>query len=211
MSENEKMRKAEDQKREKQKTEKRRRGEKKKTEILINQTIRQIEKKRNNLPTDMAAFENCKGEIAELIKAKVKYLFYEVPETEEEFLSRANQFFMEIVEENRIPTWEDFCLNMGVTRETVFEWINTESKGKFVSNLCKKSREILASMESTLATQGKIQPVVWIFRSKNFYGMQDQAQLVISNGNAIEHKTEEELREKYADIINVDLDDDAVT
>ena len=162
-------------------------------------------KKQNNLPSVELGTED----IAEINRAAMlllPWLTRDIPKTDEEFIARTNEYFVHQFENGLLPTWESYCLALGTTNETVFNWMNTGSKGLVVSNLCKNVKQLMASNDAQLAATGKIQPVVYIFRSKNYYGMKDQADVVISTNNGIEHKTEAELREKYKDYIEVDAD-----
>ena len=49
-----------------------------------------------------------------------------------------------------------------------------------------------------MVTEGKINPVVYIFRAKNFFGMKDQQEHVITPNNPLGDTTNpEELAQKY--------------
>ena len=45
--------------------------------------------------------------------------------------------------------------------------------------MIKKAKEFIASFESEMVTEGKINPVVYIFRAKNYFGMKDQQDVVL--------------------------------
>lgn len=44
----------------------------------------------------------------------------------------------------------------------------------------KKAKEILAGIDAKLVSMGKIPQVTYIFRAKNFFGMKDQQDLVVT-------------------------------
>lgn len=46
--------------------------------------------------------------------------------------------------------------------------------------IVKNAKDIIAQMESSMAMDGKIPPVVWIFRAKNFTGMRDVQQVEVA-------------------------------
>lgn len=46
--------------------------------------------------------------------------------------------------------------------------------------IIKNAKDIIAQMESSMAMDGKIPPVVWIFRAKNFTGMRDVQQVEVA-------------------------------
>ena len=63
--------------------------------------------------------------------------------------------------------------------------------------MIKKAKQILADMDATLVSQGKIPQVTYIFRSKNYYGMQDKTEMVVTPNNHLDGQTKEELEAKY--------------
>ena len=109
----------------------------------------------------------------------------EIPKTDDEFAERLNEFFQHCEEANEIPTIEKMSLALGTYRQKVWEWEVQETKGRLVSDMLKKAKQIISTMDAELAMTGKIQPVVYIFRSKNFYGMRDQVDIsAASEGSA---------------------------
>ena len=53
-------------------------------------------------------------------------------------------------------------------------------------------------MDAELAAEGKIQPVVYMFRSKNFYEMRDSQELVLTpNTQRLSDSDYQEIAEKY--------------
>ena len=70
--------------------------------------------------------------------------------------------------------------------------------GSLVTEIIKKAKQILASMDAELAAEGKIQPVVYMFRSKNFYEMRDSQELVLTpNTQRLSDSDYQEIAEKY--------------
>lgn len=49
------------------------------------------------------------------------------------------------------------------------------------AEILKKARTIMASADAELAAKGKSQPVVYFFRAKNFYDMQDKKEIHVTN------------------------------
>ena len=49
--------------------------------------------------------------------------------------------------------------------------------------MVKKAKEILAGIDAKLVSQGKIPQVTYIFRAKNFFGMRDQQEVVLTPNN----------------------------
>jgi len=116
------------------------------------------------------------------------------------------EFFQRIQETGEIPTFEKLCLALGISR-TMFNSWERGSCGTRRASLIKKARDICGAFDAELVSSGKIPQITYIFRSKNFFGMRDQQEIVISPDNSLlENNTNpEDLRKKYLDSINSDI------
>ena len=84
------------------------------------------------------------------------------------------------------------------TNETVFDWEHNYTKGRVRADMIKKAKEILAAMDAEMVSEGKIPQVTYIFRAKNFFGMQDQQELVLTPNNKLgDEVNEQEIVDKY--------------
>lgn len=57
------------------------------------------------------------------------------------------------------------------------------SQGKWnpaISNIVKKAKDYIAFFDSQMAQTGKVPSPIYIFRSKNYYGMKDNQEVVIT-------------------------------
>lgn len=119
--------------------------------------------------------------------------------TDEECGERLNAYFQLAAQTGQIPTVEDMCLALGVTRQTVHRWEHGEL-GQRRSDMIKQAKELLAAIDGKLVQENKIPQVTYIFRSKNYYGLKDQQDVIITPNNPLgEQKDVEELRKKYLD------------
>lgn len=125
-------------------------------------------------------------------------LWYGLPcvRTDEECAERLDQFFEKIISAGITPTYEKLCLCLGTTRDVLAKWERGDL-GETRSKMLKKAKQILADMDAVLVSQGKIPQVTYIFRSKNFYGMQDKTEMVVTPNNNLDGQTKEELEAKY--------------
>lgn len=121
----------------------------------------------------------------------------------EECADRLNWFFKTCQDTGQLPTIEKMYLALGITKATS-SWWSTSGLNSEVVAMIDKAKNIIATMDSELASTGTLQPVVWIFRAKNFYGMRDQIDINANASTSLEdeHKLVEE---KYKDIIDVDV------
>ena len=127
--------------------------------------------------------------------------------TDEELAERLNFFFTVCAETQQLPTVEKMSNCLGYHRSTLNDWENgkTRGLGDFTKDIIKKAKQILASMDAELAAEGKIQPVVYMFRSKNFYGMADTQEVVLTpNGQRLSDSDYQELADRYKQLPTMD-------
>lgn len=123
--------------------------------------------------------------------------------SDEELCERLNYFFATCAETQQLPTVEKMANCCGYHRNTLFDW-ESGTKGGFsphTGEIIHKAKQILAGIDAELAQEGKIQPVVYLFRSKNFYGMKDQQDVVVTpNTGGIDRVDAATIEAKYAEL-----------
>jgi DNA-binding XRE family transcriptional regulator len=82
--------------------------------------------------------------------------------------------------EGKIPTVENLANCLGVTRVTLWEWENGEYRAPFDPNLIKRAKHLIATYDAEMVSSGKLNPVVYIFRGKNYYGLKDQQEYIVT-------------------------------
>lgn len=144
--------------------------------------------------------EHCtakKEEISQIIRESFQIFKLPAVKSDEECAERLNWYFELCCKNGQIPTVEDMCLSLGVTRNTVWAWENGRL-GAARGDMIKKAKEILAGIDAKLVSQGKIPQVTYIFRAKNFFGMKDQQEVVLTPNNPLgDAQNAEQLRKKY--------------
>lgn len=141
-----------------------------------------------------------KTEIAQIIKNGLYWFNREIVKSDEECAERLNEFFNRMAETGEIPTVEKMCLALGTVRQTVWDWEERKTKGQVRSDLIKKAKELLASMDAELVSTGKIPQITYIFRAKNFFGMKDQQDFVLTPNNPLGNiENEQEIRKRLTD------------
>lgn len=108
--------------------------------------------------------------------------WYELPriKTDEDCGQRLYDFFVGCSESGELPTVEKMCLALGYARNTVFEWEQGQKCSLERTNMIKKAKSLIAAFEAEMVSEGKINPVTYIFRAKNYFGMKDQQDLVLT-------------------------------
>lgn len=166
-------------------------------------------KKRTPSSTEL----NCTATNAEVIEMVQKaYILFDRPHavTDDDVCDSFNWYFSEYLPQTgAFPTIEGLSLACGVDRRTLEDWKNGHLSPTR-SAIVQKAIGILAELDAQLVQSGKIPQVVYIFRSKNFYGMQDAVKVehVSTRPDA---ESPDQLASKYADAIPVDFTVDEQT
>ena len=107
--------------------------------------------------------------------------FYGLPivKDDEECRQRLEWFFDTCGQTGQLPTVEKMVMSLGTVKQTVWQWERADGCSQRRADLIKKAKEFIASFESEMVTEGKINPVVYIFRAKNYFGMKDQQDVVL--------------------------------
>lgn len=129
--------------------------------------------------------------------------WYKLPDakTDQEIAERTEMFFDMCAQKGERPTVEKYCLALGYAHNTVNEWKNGLHCSADRSTIIKKAFAILASYDAGMATEGKMNPVPYIFRAKNYYGMRDQTDLVVTPNNPLGETIDaEEIIKKYQEL-----------
>lgn len=189
-------------------------GQKPKTQEEIMQrtaeyAARKLNAKRNNIRVPSSTELNCTATNAEVIEMVQKaYILFDRPHavTDDDVCDSFNWYFTEYLPKTgAFPTIEGLSLSCGVDRRTLEDWKNGHLSDTR-SAIVQKAIGILAELDAQLVQNGKIPQVVYIFRSKNFYGMQDAVK-VEHVSTRQDTESPESLAAKYQDAIPVDFSD----
>lgn len=147
-----------------------------------------------------AVEKNMKREdISKLVTESTRFYGKKAARTNEEISEGIIAYFQECSEKGIIPTVEEMALSLGVTRQTLYNWEIGVNVNKERAEMIKIAKETLAAIDAKLVSEGKIPQVTYIFRSKNYYGMRDQQEVVLTpNVESIgDNVDEEKLKQKY--------------
>ena len=209
-------------------TEKKKRGRKKRTEeekaqAVVERSIREartiMEIQENKPSTGMGGrynFPNARLKLIEQDDEKRAFMakciennlvFFNVGlqpvKSDDELCERLNWFFAQCAETQQLPNVEKMANCLGYHHNTLKDWESGVSSGfsTATAGIMRKAKQILASIDAELAQEGKTQPVVYMFRSKNFYGMKDQQDLVVTpNNGGIDSVDASVIEAKYAEL-----------
>ncbi len=123
--------------------------------------------------------------------------------TDEEIADRLLEYFTVCLEKGEMLTVEAMSMALGYDRATIWKWENgAEGSTPSRRNLIKKAKEILASFDAQMVNEGKINPVTYIFRAKNYFGLKDQQEHVLTPNNPLgETKDPNEIRQRLLESV----------
>lgn len=148
------------------------------------------------------------GEISKILSNTLYWYNRDIVKTDEECVERLNEYFKRIIENDEIPTVEKMCLALGTTRKTVWEW-EQGTLGAARSNIIKKAKDISASLDAELVSQGRIPQITYIFRAKNFFGMKDNQEMTLVNGSPMgDEVSPEDIRKRLSATKEVENSDE---
>ena len=104
--------------------------------------------------------------------------------TEEDYIERFNYFYQYCIDNEIKPTMEGFYLAFNIVKNTYLGWVNGEY-GPFKQSLAQKARTLNAFFLTTSTMEGKVNPVTYIFYSKNYFGMVDKVDVDMANSHTV--------------------------
>lgn len=129
--------------------------------------------------------------------------------TDEECFQRLADFFERYAREGGLPTVEKMALCLGADKSTVLDWGNG-TKGANRAAIVKRAKNILAAIDADLVLKGMINPVAYIFRAKNYYGMKDQQDVVVQAKNIFGADVDRsEIERRLSEDVVIDIEETA--
>lgn len=158
-----------------------------------------VKKRGSKSASVVENLEAKKEEIQRIVFESAQYFDRKPVQSDEECAERLNEYFAQCYREGQIPTVEDMALALGVVPATLWDWEHGRSRTPARAEMIKRAKGILQGIDAKLVSEGKIPQVTYIFRAKNFYGMRDQQEVVLTpNTDPLgEQKDPESMRQKY--------------
>jgi hypothetical protein len=102
--------------------------------------------------------------------------------SDEELAERLNDYFTRCATTGQVPTVEEMCMCTGYGYSYIHD-IETGRRRGFSPNsadILKKAKNFLMTFDAKLAVSGKMNFLAYCFRAKNYYGMVDKQEHVIT-------------------------------
>ena len=102
--------------------------------------------------------------------------------SDEELATRINDYFKHCATTGQVPTVEEMAMCTGYSISTVWDWEVGRNKGfsSDTSEIIKKAKDVLKTFDAKLVISGKLNFLAYCFRAKNYYGMVDKAEYVLT-------------------------------
>jgi hypothetical protein len=120
------------------------------------------------------------------------------------------QYFIDCTEFKLRPTVRGLAIALGTVYETLNGWERGERDaqlGSSCSAIIKKAKQLIAEYDEVMAIEGYDNPILFMFRAKNYYGMKDSQEINVSSASALgEQLTPEEIAKRIPKDIPVDVE-----
>ena len=143
------------------------------------QNIEKPKKGRNN-QTPPSVYEIEPNSTADIL-SKLKILYEQKrATTDEEIAERLNWYFFDYcIQYQMKPTIDGCAMALGIHRDTLNNWEHGES-GSYKLDTAKKCKYLVKTFMEAATMEGKLNPIVWMFYGKNYFGMVDKQEMVLT-------------------------------
>ena len=102
--------------------------------------------------------------------------------SDDELMQRLDDYFTHCAMTGQVPTVEEMCMCTGYSHNTCNDWITGRNQGfsPSTSVIMKKAKEVLKTFDAKLVIAGKLNFLAYCFRAKNYYGMVDKQEMVLT-------------------------------
>ena len=104
------------------------------------------------------------------------------------------------------------CLSTGYSQDAINDWENGRRHGfsPETAVIIKKAKHVLKSFDAKLVISGKLNFLAYCFRAKNYYGMVDKQEMVLTPNNALGDSVDQkQLEERIAGSVVVESDENS--
>lgn len=158
---------------------------------------------KNNFPNSRAGLVTTEEDRMLVSKLLTEAIYeYKQPrvKSDEELAERLDDYFVRCAKNGQIPTVEEMCLSTGYSYWTCYDWETGKNKGfsSETSKIIKKAKEMLKTFDAKLVVSGKLNFLAYCFRAKNYYGMSDKTEYILTpNNNSADDYNAEDIRKRY--------------
>ena len=128
-----------------------------------------------------------------------KYGMAHPARTNKDIEERIDEYFTECIQTQVRPTVECLALSIGVSRMSLWNWKCGVKCDAERQRITQAAYDAIAAFDANMAINNQMNPVMYIYRSKNFYDMHDQSEIVVTPNNPLGDVIDaDSIAEKYA-------------
>lgn len=147
-----------------------------------------------------------RSDISEALESCMKWYGSSPVKNDDECRDRLFEFFKVCIESGEMLTVEKMCLALGYSYGYVWEW-EQGRLGTVRADLIKNGKQMIWAFEGEMALKGKINPVTYIFRAKNYFGMRDVVDSVITHNDPMGNTgSKEDIERRLQELDNIPSD-----
>lgn len=113
---------------------------------------------------------------------------------------RAKQYFSYCIDNDCRPNLVGLCNWLGISRDTLHNWRNGDTRSTTHSDFFKKCQTIMEEITVSLLLDGKVNPAAGIFILKNHNGYKDNQDITITPNNPIADVNPADIVQKYDEL-----------
>lgn len=162
---------------------------------------------RGNFPNSPERYSKNPDVVKQMLKEALTA--YRMPKVkdDDELRQRINDYFTMCAETGQVPVVEEMALSTGYAPITVWDWESGRSKGfsSDTSSIIKKAKAFMSVFDAKMAVSGELNFLAYCFRAKNYYGMADKQEVVLTPSNPLgDAEATPQLADKYLEVVDDD-------
>lgn len=160
---------------------------------------------RSNFPSSREHYSKNPDAVKKLLKEALAAYHMPKVQNDDELRQRISDYFAMCAESGQVPTLEELAMSTGYTTSGWYDIETGRSKGFSLdtSKIIKKAKGVMATFDAKMAVAGELNFLAYCFRSKNFYGMTDKQEVVLTPNNPLgDAEATPQLADKYLETVD---------
>lgn len=118
--------------------------------------------------------------------------------------NRIGQYFQYCIDNDRKPQIVGMCNWLGISRQTLNEWVNGVTRSATHGDIIKKAYSLIEEMWMDNMQNGRTNPAAGIFLAKNWFNYKDVADVVVTPNNPMQDLNADDARKRLLEAIPED-------
>lgn len=115
--------------------------------------------------------------------------------------NRIGQYFQYCIDNDRKPQIVGMCNWLGISRQTLNEWVNGVTRSATHGDIIKKAYSLIEEMWMDNMQNGRTNPAAGIFLAKNWFNYKDVADVVVTPNNPMQDLNADDARKRLLEAI----------